>query len=295
MKSRNRRSRAVGWCWLIGGLTLTGCVGPKHAGPFGVVYALDTQRIHVHTVAQGETLYGLARRYGMSATSLADYNDISEPGRLRIGQTLRVPLPVTVPLAVAARSLAAAVQPNDGTLPPAAPQKPPSPATLTSPVPASVALVPLKPHPAGPAKLADALRPGPLPRKSPPGKLVLQWPVTGTVTSHFGRRKGRAHDGIDIGAPMGTQVRAAADGDVVFADTHRGYGNVVILRHADGVMTIYAHHQKNLVLAGQRVRQGDPIAQVGSTGRASGPHLHFEVRQRAQPHDPLRFLPRSAS
>lgn len=94
---------------------------------------------------------------------------------------------------------------------------------------------------------------------------------------------------------MGTQVKAAADGDVVFADTHRGYGNVVILRHADGVMTIYAHHQRNLVLAGQRVRQGDPIAQVGSTGRASGPHLHFEVRQRAQPHDPLRFLPRSSS
>jgi lipoprotein NlpD len=124
-----------------------------------------------------------------------------------------------------------------------------------------------------------------------PSRYVLRWPVQGQITSRFGRRSGRPHDGIDIGAPRGTEVTAAADGEVVFADQHGGYGNLVILRHRGGLMTIYAHHERNLVRKGQAVRRGDPIARVGATGRASGPHLHFEVRQGTRPENPLRFLP----
>ena len=148
-----------------------------------------------------------------------------------------------------------------------------------------------KPAAAGPRRATTA--PAEVARRGVPGlpRRALAWPLRGALTSRFGPRGGRPHDGIDIGAPAGTPVMAAADGDVVFADVHRGYGKVVILRHADGLMTVYAHHRKNRVRVGQRVRRGQTIAEVGQTGHATGPHLHFEVRHQARPHDPLRHLP----
>ena len=119
----------------------------------------------------------------------------------------------------------------------------------------------------------------------------LRWPIDGEITSRFGHRSGRPHDGIDIGAPKGTQVHAAADGDVLFSDEHGGYGNLVVLRHSGGLITVYAHHEINLVRKGQRVLAGQAIARVGTTGRATGPHLHFEVRRGTRPENPLHFLP----
>jgi hypothetical protein len=119
----------------------------------------------------------------------------------------------------------------------------------------------------------------------------LRWPTEGTLTSPFGHRGRRAHDGIDIGAPLGSAVNAAADGEVMFAQAHGSYGNLVILRHSADLVTVYAHHAVNLVHVGQRVRCGQLIAKVGATGRATGPHLHFEVRRRTQPQNPLRYLP----
>ena len=119
----------------------------------------------------------------------------------------------------------------------------------------------------------------------------LKWPTEGTLTSPFGHRGRRAHDGIDIGAPLGSAVNAAADGEVMFAQAHGSYGNLVILRHSADLVTVYAHHAVNLVHVGQRVRCGQLIAKVGATGRATGPHLHFEVRRRTQPQNPLRYLP----
>jgi len=101
------------------------------------------------------------------------------------------------------------------------------------------------------------------------------------------------HDGIDIGAARGTPVVAAASGKVVYAD-HRlsGYGKLVIIRHSGNVFTAYAHNQRNLVRKGDRVRAGSVIARVGSSGRATGAHLHFEVRRGSTPVDPLAYLPR---
>ena len=120
----------------------------------------------------------------------------------------------------------------------------------------------------------------------------LQWPLTGhVITSPFGMRDGHPHDGIDIRAPKGTAVEAAADGEVVFADRHGGYGNLVILRHHNGLLTIYAHADELLVRKGQQVKAGDTISRVGETGHATGPHLHFEVRRGAHPEDPLLYLP----
>ncbi len=107
----------------------------------------------------------------------------------------------------------------------------------------------------------------------------LAWPIGGVVSSGFGERKGSHHDGIDVSAPAGTAVRAAQDGDVLYSNVLRGYGNLIILRHRGGLSTVYAHNQVNLVREGQRVHRGDIIAPVGSSGPTSGANLHFEVRK----------------
>lgn len=124
------------------------------------------------------------------------------------------------------------------------------------------------------------------------GAVVFAWPVEGgTVTSGFGQRGRGFHDGIDIAAAAGTPVHAAQDGEVVYSDVLRGYGNVIIVRHSQGFATVYAHNQRNQVHEGQRVRCGEIIGSVGDTGRTSGTNLHFEVRQDNVARDPLYFLP----
>jgi len=132
-----------------------------------------------------------------------------------------------------------------------------------------------------------------------PGKVIhrrrvhLHWPVRGKVTSGFGRRHGRPHDGIDISVPEGTPVRAAATGDVVYSSRRlTGYGNLIIIRHTQDMFTAYAHNQINLVRRGAHVKRGDIIARVGRTGHATGPHLHFEVRRGPTPVNPLVYLPK---
>lgn len=121
--------------------------------------------------------------------------------------------------------------------------------------------------------------------------LAFRWPVNGTVTSRFAGPGRRSHRGIDISARHGTLVRAAAAGRVVFSDRKRGYGRVVILEHAGGYETVYAHNQENLVYRGVHVEQGQVIAEVGTTGNATGPHLHFEIRVANRATDPLGCLP----
>jgi len=124
----------------------------------------------------------------------------------------------------------------------------------------------------------------------------LQLPLQGTVRSQFGMRRDpingrmRLHQGIDIPAKRGTPIEAAAAGTVVFAGRNKGYGNMVMLEHADGRRTLYAHAQSLLVEAGDTVAAGQPIAKVGSTGHSTGPHLHFEVRERKGPVNPLSAL-----
>jgi murein DD-endopeptidase MepM/ murein hydrolase activator NlpD len=127
------------------------------------------------------------------------------------------------------------------------------------------------------------------------GAAPLRWPLANvkpTIGSAFGSRDGRAHEGIDLPAPTGTPVMAAADGEVVYAGNGiRGYGNLIVLQHPGDMLTVYAHNSELFVAAGQAVRAGERIAAVGQTGRASGPHLHFEVRQGQIPRDPVPYLP----
>lgn len=105
--------------------------------------------------------------------------------------------------------------------------------------------------------------------------------------SSFGLRNGEPHEGIDIAAPEGTDILAAENGTVIFSDRLSGYGKTVMLKHAHHWVTLYAHCQETLVAEGDVVERGDIIARVGETGRATGPHLHFEVRQGEMPRNPL--------
>jgi len=116
------------------------------------------------------------------------------------------------------------------------------------------------------------------------------WPVNGTVTSGYGWRWGRLHEGIDIAAPSGTPIWAAAAGTVIYAGWLGGYGNLVVVDHGNGLATAYAHASAVLVSVGQSVGQGETVSLVGSTGNSSGPHLHFEVRVNGSAVDPLLYL-----
>lgn len=122
---------------------------------------------------------------------------------------------------------------------------------------------------------------------------IFRWPLgSPRVTSGFGVRGAGPHEGIDLGAPEETPVFAAGVGDVIYAgDGIKGYGNLVVIQHSDGLLTVYAHNAKLLVKVGDRVGAGQSIALVGQTGHATAPHLHFEVRDGQIPRDPMRYLP----
>jgi murein DD-endopeptidase MepM/ murein hydrolase activator NlpD len=125
---------------------------------------------------------------------------------------------------------------------------------------------------------------------SPPSASGFIWPCAGPMTSPFGWRWGRMHEGIDVGCGYGAPVVAAASGTVVFAGWMGGYGNLVVLDHGGGIATAYGHNSSISVGTGQSVGQGQTIAAVGSTGHSTGPHCHFEVRVNGAAVDPLGYL-----
>ncbi|MBW2148844.1 MAG: LysM peptidoglycan-binding domain-containing M23 family metallopeptidase [Deltaproteobacteria bacterium] len=117
------------------------------------------------------------------------------------------------------------------------------------------------------------------------------WPVRGEISSRFGVRDKRMHNGIDIRASKGRSVRAAQAGRVTYAGSLRGYGKIVVIQHADDYSTVYAHLGRFSVKRGHSVKKGAVIGRVGDSGNASGPHLHFEVRLRGRPRNPMFYLP----
>jgi murein DD-endopeptidase MepM/ murein hydrolase activator NlpD len=218
----------------------------------------------VHVVRPGETIWRIARAYGIDAADLMETNGLADPRALAAGAELFVPGATrTVELGPAGTTPAATATPTSTST--STPTSPPTP----TPTPTSTRR----------AALGD--------RDGPP----LAWPLEGVLYGRYGVRAGKRHDGIDIAAPEGTPVRAAADGLVLYAGEQAGYGAIVILRHDGGLVTLYAHNSKLLVEEGDRVRRGEPVARVGQTGRTTGPHLHFEVRQGTRPKNPLLFLP----
>jgi lipoprotein NlpD len=209
-----------------------------------------------HRVQRGETLWRIAHTYGISLEELQRANGLSDPTQIEVGAMLLVP--------GADREL---------TVPPSgAPQARMESRPAHRPSPAQI-----------PRAGSHALDPA-------SGGEPLAWPVRGVIISGFGTRDREHHDGLDLACPEGTPVFAAAEGDVLFAGAQRGYGNLVLIRHSQGLITVYAHNSENLVEQGEHVLRGEPIARVGRTGNASGPHLHFEVRVGTRPRDPLGFL-----
>ena len=122
-------------------------------------------------------------------------------------------------------------------------------------------------------------------------KLDFIWPVEGKISNTFEEAESRRHQGIDISTPIGTPIKASNAGKVLYSNNGiRGYGNLIILRHSEEYVTVYAHNQVNLVEEGAWAEKGQIIGKVGQTGKATGPHLHFEIRKNNKALDPLLFL-----
>jgi murein DD-endopeptidase MepM/ murein hydrolase activator NlpD len=173
------------------------------------------------------------------------------------------------------------------------PPPPRSDTTLAAPPPQPVP----KPTEATPPHASDQQAALPLPAAPPanpphtgPG---FQWPVRGTILVGYGPgASGTQNDGINIGAAAGAVIVAANDGVVAYAGNElRGFGNLILIKHADGWTTAYAHCETLLVKRGDRVRRGQAIAKVGQTGAVAEPQLHFEIRRSTQPLDPVGYLP----
>lgn len=117
------------------------------------------------------------------------------------------------------------------------------------------------------------------------------WPLNQVeVSSHYGRRRGRLHAGIDLRAPRGTPIYASAAGKVIFSGYNRGYGHLIVIDHGRGIETAYAHNNRNIAKKGQHVKQGQVVATVGRSGNATGYHVHFEFRRNGRTVNPIRLL-----
>ncbi|HEX9307280.1 MAG TPA: M23 family metallopeptidase [Anaeromyxobacter sp.] len=235
----------------------------------------------VHVVRRGETIYRIARAYGIDPTDLMETNGVADPRTVAVGTELFVP--------GAPRVLEVPPAPVPGD-PAHATATPPlthaSTSTSTTPT-ATRPPSPTSAHPERSAADGGAESKG----AESKGDAPLMWPLKGVLYGRYGVRAGRRHDGIDIAAPEGTTVLAAAAGTIIYAGEQAGYGAIVIVRHENGLVTLYAHNARLLVGDGARVRRGEPIAKVGQTGRTTGPHLHFEVRDGTRPRNPLLYLP----
>lgn len=230
-----------------------------------------------YTVRPGDTLFRIALDNGRSRRDLQEWNAIANPNLLEVGQVLRVVPPESASVVAASTSTgtsAASTSPVTSTGVAARPLGPAG--TTTAPV--------VPPVPTPPA-------PSPAPTSQPAGADDIQfaWPAQGTVVAPFDETKNK---GVSIAGRVGDPVVAAADGRVVYAGAGlRGYGNLIILKHNNTYLTAYAHNQALLVREDQSVRQGQKIAEMGSsdTDRVK---LHFEVRRLGKPVDPLNHLPK---
>ncbi len=220
---------------------------------------LPTPRIHV--VRKGETLYGLSQRYGVDMATLVRVNKIAPPYRVTAGKRLRLPGATRRPPRPTRTAAAGARA-----------KAPPADRQRRVRRPSRVALTRLPPR---------------------AGHRFL-WPVHGRVIVGYGPRAGGLHnDGINILARKGTAVRAAENGMVAYSGNElRGFGNLLLVKHAGGWTSAYAHNEKLLVKVGQKVRRGQTIARVGTTGSVVRPQLHFELRRGVRVVNPIKHLQR---
>ncbi len=227
----------------------------------------------VHVVARGETLRSIARHHGVAPEALAHANKIGASDRVVTGQRLIIPTSRT--------RMAAQDHPS-------APKTESAPRVAASETVASV-----------PAEKANIAKPEVNPGNDsvktaePAGAMPsFRWPVKGRIIAGFGARvNGTQNDGINLAVPLGTPIKAADDGVVAYAGNElKGYGNLVLIRHANGYVSAYANASELLVKRGDTVKRGQVIAHAGQTGNVSSPQLHFEIRKGSVPVDPTKYL-----
>ena len=229
-----------------------------------------------HVVASGDSLYAIAKQYGVAAYDVARINGLKAPYIILVGQRL------TLPGASSVRTVA--VSPNAS-------------GTKTRPSMVGNTKAPAKPAPVStPSASANAV-----PSPSPPARVLspppasgtgFLWPVRGKVVSGFGvKSKGLRNDGINIAAARGSAVRAVENGVVAYAGNElRGFGNLLLIKHSGGWVSAYAHNDKLLVRRGEKIKKGQNISTVGSTGNVKTPQLHFELRKGKTARDPRKYL-----
>lgn len=245
-------------------------------------------------VQSGDTLSSLSRRYGVSIDAIQTANNLPD-ARLRQGQALVIPGGKSAP------SPAPAVAPRVATATPQlGPAQAPAPESgvrkvKTTTIPAPAAEIPqntTKTPAAAPKTPGQVASTSQLPNPDPMSGNSFRWPVKGRVISGFGTKSDGGHnDGIDISVPQGTPVKAVENGVVAYAGNElKGYGNLVLVRHANNWVSAYANNEELLVSRGEKVSRGQVISKAGTTGSATQPQVHFELRKGSRPVDPTKYM-----
>jgi len=262
-----------------------------------------------HVVRRGDTVYGISRRYGVSMYELSRINGLRPPYTILVGQELTLPAGIPAPQPAAARAVAKKVAQEKKAVAQKreAPKPPPAAKTASKPTSKPASKPASKPpsKPKATQKSGTAVTLAKPPSKPAPAKAVkpvakppsrtnsgFLWPASGKVISKFGpKSKGLHNDGINISAPRGTAVKASENGVVAYAGNEiRGFGNLLLIKHTGGWISAYAHNDQLLVKRGDKIKRGQTIAKMGSSGNVSSTQLHFELRKGRRAVDPLKYL-----
>ncbi len=230
---------------------------------------------NAHTVAPGESLMSISRHYGVTLTALTHANNIQPATRITVGD--RLTIPGGRPAVARPPQIQAAV--------PQLAQPRTIPSDQVATMPAQNARIATQ----EPEKTESVVQ-----SAEPAGNMqTFRWPVKGRVIAGFGPKAngGGQNDGINLAVPEGTPVKAADDGVVAYAGNElKGYGNLVLIRHANGFVSAYAHASEIMVKRGDSIKRGQVIANAGQTGNVTSPQLHFEIRKGSTPVDPTKYL-----
>ena len=252
------------------------------------VVALDKESI-TYKVNSGDTLFSIAKSYSVDLDLVAAMNSMGVDDTLMVGQLLTLPNEQLVLHTVAAGDTLWGISRNYSI--PVADIAEENNIMDTQLLKQGQTLIISKPVFTSASgnevvKRTDRLQPA----VSRSGGSSLIWPTQGIISSPFGMRDGRMHQGLDIANDMSKPIYAALAGEVIFVGPKGSYGNTVIIDHGNGISTLYAHSSQLLVELGDLVKEGQEIAKIGSTGRSTGPHVHFEVRIDGEQKNPLKFL-----
>jgi murein DD-endopeptidase MepM/ murein hydrolase activator NlpD len=227
----------------------------------------------IYRVQAGDTMYGISRNFGITVAQLKELNNVSSDA-LSIGQELYIKKFESKNTQQKNIKIA---EKKDKIAEPKKTSSKAKVAKTSSPKKSSASVY----------SSPNSGRASSFPQE---WKDAFLLPVNGRVSSPFGMRGGRLHKGVDITAPPGTGIKVAYAGTVTYTGFLRDYGNVIIVEHGKEVVTVYAHNEINLVKKSDKVNKGDVIARLGSTGRSTGPHLHFEIRVLNKPIDPSKII-----